>query len=293
MSIFESVIIKDSGGTETDVTAANALKVDGSAVTQPVSTASLPLPTGASTLAEQQTQTTALQNIDTDATTIISHVDGIEGVLTTIDADTGGILTAVQIMDDWDNGASDGASVSGDVAHDSADAGEPVKIGGKATDTDTSSAGEKGQTAVSAANDRVSTAHNLQGEPIIFKKAKYVVPTNVSTTYDDNPTSATSDAFDIQGYSRFLLTFTVANANTPTDIQFHVEINPGDGNFFRLKNDFLGSLIHSDASTNTTVNECVEFTATGDEMRIVVVATGTTSSNTFTVSNLNVRCMVA
>jgi hypothetical protein len=37
--------------------------------------------------------------IDTDATTIIGHVDGIEGILTTIDADTGGILTAVQIID--------------------------------------------------------------------------------------------------------------------------------------------------------------------------------------------------
>lgn len=46
------------------VTASNALKVDGSAVTQPISAASLPLPTGASTLAEQQTQTTALQLID-------------------------------------------------------------------------------------------------------------------------------------------------------------------------------------------------------------------------------------
>lgn len=37
--------------------------------------------------------------IDTDATTIIGHVDGIEGLLTTIDADTGGILTAVQLID--------------------------------------------------------------------------------------------------------------------------------------------------------------------------------------------------
>lgn len=43
------------------------------------------------------------------------------------------VVVAVQIMDDWDNGASDGASVSGDVAHDFVDAGEPVKIGGKAS----------------------------------------------------------------------------------------------------------------------------------------------------------------
>ena len=42
-------------------------------------------------------------------------------------------VTALQIMDDWDNAASDGCSVSGDVAHDAADAGEPVGIGAKAT----------------------------------------------------------------------------------------------------------------------------------------------------------------
>lgn len=37
------------GGNDATVTASNALKVDGSAVTQPISAASLPLPTGAST----------------------------------------------------------------------------------------------------------------------------------------------------------------------------------------------------------------------------------------------------
>lgn len=38
--------------------------------------------------------------IDTDATTIIGHVDGLEGLLTTIDSDTGGIVTSVQLIDD-------------------------------------------------------------------------------------------------------------------------------------------------------------------------------------------------
>jgi hypothetical protein len=49
--------------------------------TQPVSASSLPLPSGASTSAKQDT--------------IIGHVDGIEGLLTTIDADTGNIATEV------------------------------------------------------------------------------------------------------------------------------------------------------------------------------------------------------
>lgn len=43
------------------------------------------LPTGASTSANQ--------------TTIIGHLDGVEGLLTTIDADTGAMLTALQTLD--------------------------------------------------------------------------------------------------------------------------------------------------------------------------------------------------
>jgi len=58
----------------------------------PISAASLPLPSGASTSANQSTANTSLSNIDTDQTTIIGHVDGIEALLTTIDSDTGGIL---------------------------------------------------------------------------------------------------------------------------------------------------------------------------------------------------------
>jgi hypothetical protein len=48
-----------AGSTLATVTAGNALKVDGSAVTQPVSASSLPLPTGASTSAKQPALGTA------------------------------------------------------------------------------------------------------------------------------------------------------------------------------------------------------------------------------------------
>lgn len=75
-------------------------------VTRPI-IGSLPLPTGAATEAKQDTiighidgiegilatidadtgsMATSLSNIDTDATTIIGHVDGIEGALTTLNA---------------------------------------------------------------------------------------------------------------------------------------------------------------------------------------------------------------
>lgn len=63
------------------MTSTRVLMTDASATTQPVSAASLPLPSGASTAANQST--------------VIGHVDGIEGLLTTIDADTGTLAGAV------------------------------------------------------------------------------------------------------------------------------------------------------------------------------------------------------
>lgn len=56
------------------VDANGRLHTNGSGVTQPISAASLPLPTGASTLAEQQTQTTALQLLDDAVSTTAAAV---------------------------------------------------------------------------------------------------------------------------------------------------------------------------------------------------------------------------
>lgn len=68
---YLKVEIFDGGGSHTvDNAGTFAVQVDGSALT-------------------------ALQNIDTDATTIIGHLDGVEGLLTTIDADTGILSGAV------------------------------------------------------------------------------------------------------------------------------------------------------------------------------------------------------
>lgn len=68
--------------TPLQVDALGRLKVEAfSGETLPVSAASLPLPTGAATEAKQDT--------------IITHVDGVEALLTTIDADTGTLAGAV------------------------------------------------------------------------------------------------------------------------------------------------------------------------------------------------------
>lgn len=64
----------DSSGTETNFIDAtvNGVKVDGSAVTQPISAFSLPLPTGASTSVLQTTGNTSLSSIDTKLNSLAS-----------------------------------------------------------------------------------------------------------------------------------------------------------------------------------------------------------------------------
>lgn len=93
--------------------------------------------------------------------TIIGHVDGIETLIGTTNTNTGNAATSLGIMDDWDNAASDGASVSGDVAHDTADAGEPVKIGYKAIAHGTNPTGV-------TANDRTNAYANRAGIPFVI-----------------------------------------------------------------------------------------------------------------------------
>lgn len=153
------------------------------------------LPTGAATAANQ--------------TTIIGHVDGIETLLGTTNTNTGNSATSLaviddwdesdrckvnpivgqagvaagagavgatvqrvtlasddpavaslSVLDDWDNAASDGVSVSGDVAHDAADAGEPVKIGAKAANAlPTAVANNDRANAIADLFGRILTSH--------------------------------------------------------------------------------------------------------------------------------------
>ena len=85
--------VKISDGTDVaTVTAGGLLQVDASGATVPVS--------GTVTAELSAVDNAVLDNIDADLTTVIGHVDGIEGLLTTMDADTGGILTSVQLIDD-------------------------------------------------------------------------------------------------------------------------------------------------------------------------------------------------
>lgn len=100
------------------------------------------------TLAADDPAVVDLAAIEVLLTTLNGLVDGLETLIGTTNTNTGGAATSLAIVDDWDNTASDGASVSGDVAHDGVDAGEPVKVGGYAS--------AAAPTGVSADADRVN-----------------------------------------------------------------------------------------------------------------------------------------
>ena len=82
-----------AGATLATVTAGNALKVDGSAVTQPVSAASLPLPTGASTEATLALIKAKTDNIDVALSTRTKPADTqtVAGTVTSNIGTTGGL----------------------------------------------------------------------------------------------------------------------------------------------------------------------------------------------------------
>lgn len=94
-------------------------------------------------------------------------------------------VVSLGVLDDWDNGASDGASVSGDVAHDSADAGEPVKMGAKAVDLGAT------PTAV-AANDRTNLYSSRAG--ILFTLGGHPNTLNASIQVTDADGAQTDTA---------------------------------------------------------------------------------------------------
>jgi len=107
------------------------------------------------TLASDDPAVTDLAAIEVLLTTQAGYLDGIETLIGTTNTNTGNAATSLSVLDDWDNTASDGVSVSGDVAHDAADAGEPVKIGGYAK--------AAAPTDVSADGDRVNAWFDLAG----------------------------------------------------------------------------------------------------------------------------------
>jgi hypothetical protein len=157
------------------------------------------LPSGASTAANQ--------------TTIIGHLDGVEGLLTTIDSDTGALaacasgtelqVDVVAALPAGDNNignvdvvtlpnvtlaaGTNTNEVVGDAAHDAAIAGNPVRIGLRGMSAD--------YTAV-ASGDTADALASLTGKQVVLPYAvpgaswSYASPAAVTDTADDEAKAA-------------------------------------------------------------------------------------------------------
>lgn len=171
------IVGSDSTGTETNAVnaTANGLQVDGSAVTQPISAVSLPLPTGASTSANQTNGSQKSQIVNPSGTSAdikalnvqVTATDNglitnavLHGLTTagggtyvdvkvnpsgalTVDATQSGTWTVQQGTPPW--------STVGNVASGASDSGNPIKVGGVFNTTPpTFTTGQRGDIQISS-----------------------------------------------------------------------------------------------------------------------------------------------
>ncbi len=173
----------------------------------------------------------------------------------------------------------------GTVAHDSADFSNPIKIGAKAKDYHPDSDEEQGEAEVSN-NDRVNITTNLRGQQIEGVNSRYNVLDNVSTTYDADPTTATSTAIDCWNYREASISFSLVSVGSPTTIQFIVECSNDGTNFEPISIGWLQNWIFEDTEVASVLPYHFPFKICCQKIRLKVVAVGTNGlGNTFTVTN--------
>jgi len=117
---------------------------------------------------------------------------------------------------------------------------------------------------------------------------------NVNVIYDDSPTTASSQDVDCDGYAHFALSLTIDSTNTPTDIQLIIEFKDADGNYCIYQNGFWARLKIEDTEVATAKTFVWSSRDTGGippgmkTIRLRVVCTGTTASNTFEVTEAKI-----
>ncbi len=115
----------------------------------------------------------------------VADLDAISGLNVTRNASLIDISGNTAIIAGWDNAAGDGASVTGDVAHDEIDAGEPVKIGGK---------GLTSKPSAVANNDRVNAYFDEFGRLHTVNENSSVTAGGVNNVYFAKPNGLNADA---------------------------------------------------------------------------------------------------
>lgn len=193
--------IRDAAGNErgVNVTAGNALTVDGSATTQPVS----------GTVSITSNSAVNVAQMNGVATSMGNGASGTGVQRVTMANDSTGILAGVTTV------TTVSTLTGGGVAHDGADSGNPIKMGGRAVNADI--------TAVSANNDRTDFVATLTGKQIVqpYSNPENFVDGTPLTLTDTTSTSCmAAPAGSLRNYiTQILVTNSHATVGTLVKIQ--------------------------------------------------------------------------
>jgi len=184
-----------------------------------------------------------------------------------------------------------GIFVTGDEAHDAVDAGNPIKIGGKATDTDPSqNEGSIAPLAV-AENDRVDAWFNDSGAVVEAVHAQYELLGEITGEYTSGTATKDSGIMNTWFFRQATLGFDLSVTGTPTDITFEVFCNNDGSGTFReqkLMNGALGAWIYDDTAVGVSgIKRVYTFPIACYQMkaRATCVGCGDSGVTSFTIDN--------
>lgn len=171
--------------------------------------------------------------------------------------------------------SSDNLLVVGNIAHDSADSGNPILVGGRAIAEATP------PTAV-AADDRVRAFFNLQGYQMIKNEPYRSSVTQIFSSQAFNATtSANSTEFDGSRYRMLRLYISLTSSGSPTNLRLIPQFE-ANATWFDHSEGTWTDFRYVTAQTSLTRTMLVPWP--GDNFRLRGVATGTNGSDTFTLS---------
>lgn len=204
-------------------------------------------------------------------------VDGTVSVTepVSIDDNGGSITIDGTVTVEQSTASSLNAQVIGNVSHDSADSGNPVKVGGVYNATDPSL--DDG--------DRSDLQVNNKGYLHTSIRRSDLTTLVSAQTYNNVTTTTTSSSVDCRHFKDGTLFYDLARAGTPSTIELQLQGSPDDTDWFDIGDRFLQELLFDDGIIGAGgLVELVPVLHLPEYIRLVVTASGTTASNTFTLT---------
>lgn len=177
-----------------------------------------------------------------------------------------------------------GLKVSGDIAHDAVDGGNPIKIGGKSQTEVTQ------PSAVSATGDRVDAFFDLNGFHHVKANATRGTMTTLhsAVTFNNSTTSSNSSSLDVTRYRALFLYLVMTESGNATSLTIVPQFSPDAGTTWCDFRDWeFADLVY--ITGQMPLNECLQINAAGTGLgrlfRLRAVATGTAVSDTITLTS--------